>query len=213
MGILGRFKDIMASNIHSVFNKDEKHPELAIEKYLNQLRSDLGQVNSESEALRMEYQRAKRAVDENLDEQEKLDRYIIKSKQAGNAANARIYEGKLERVKGDGEVLQQKLDKTKFDMDSLSQMNDKLGADISALEAKLSEIKTNGAGINYTDPMYSKINEKADYAIDKANALAELSQSGPMQDYNDVERLADKYDGNDTNSGDGMIDISGPDDE
>jgi phage shock protein A len=147
MGILGRFKDIMASNIHSVFNKDEKHPELAIEKYLNQLRSDLGQVNSESEALRMEYQRAKRAVDENLDEQEKLDRYIIKSKQAGNTANARIYEGKLERVKGDGEVLQQKLDKTKFDMDSLSQMNDKLGADISALEAKLSEIKTNGAPI------------------------------------------------------------------
>ena len=123
------------------------------------------------------------------------------------------FEKGLERVKGDGEVLQQKLDKTKFDMDSLSQMNDKLGADISALEAKLSEIKTNGAGINYTDPMYSKINEKADYAIDKANALAELSQPGPMQDYNDVERLADKYDGNNTNSGDGMIDISGPDDE
>ena len=34
MGILSRFKDIMASNVNAVFNKEDKHPEKAIEKYL-----------------------------------------------------------------------------------------------------------------------------------------------------------------------------------
>ena len=50
MGILGRFKDIMASNIHAIFNREDKHPEQTVEKYLGQLRRDLGQVKAETEA-------------------------------------------------------------------------------------------------------------------------------------------------------------------
>ena len=68
MGIIGRFKDIMASNIHAIFNREDKHPEQTVEKYLGQLRRDLGQVKAETDAYKMQYDRAQRAVDENEDE-------------------------------------------------------------------------------------------------------------------------------------------------
>lgn len=244
MGILGRFKDIMASNIHAIFNNEDKHPEKTIEKYLNQLKYDLGQVKSETAALKTEYQRAQRAVDENLAEQEKLERYISKSNEAGNSSDARIYERKLDKVKEDGLVLNQKFEQSKANMDALVQMNDKLSGDISTLESKLNEIKNKmeaanaqqkmnqmaaKAGSANSDEMFSKMNEKANYALDRANAMAELERGPEVQDYSDIESLAEKYEnsdpesgletnmdsnfgtpegfGDDSNSGDGVIDI------
>ncbi len=213
MGILGRFKDIMASNIHAIFNNEDKHPEKTIEKYLNQLRSDLGQVMAETNALKTEYQRAKRAVDDNLSEQEKLQRYIEKSLENGNSSDARIFEGKLDKVKEEGLALSQKFEQSKANMDSLVQMNDKLSGDISTLESKLNEIKNKmeaanaqqrmnnmaaKAGSGSPDEMFSRMNEKADYALDRANAMAELekgsSRGAATQDFSEVERLASKYD-------------------
>ena len=74
VGILRRFKDIMASNVNAVIHRDEKNPEKAIEKYLAQLRSDLGQVKAETAALQAEYNRAERAFFDNQSEQEKMKR-------------------------------------------------------------------------------------------------------------------------------------------
>ena len=81
MGILTRFKDIMASNINAVFKNEDKHPEKAIEKYLLQLRSDLGQVKSETAALEMDVRRAENALNQNRAEKEKLEKnkeYTVK---------------------------------------------------------------------------------------------------------------------------------------
>ena len=209
MGILSRFKDIMASNIHAIFNNEDKHPERTIEKYLNQLRTDLGQVKSETEALKTEYQRAQRAVDENLAEQEKLERYIQKSNDAGNSSDARTFERRLEKVKEDGMVLNQKFEQSKMNMDALVKMNDKLSGDISTLESKLNEIKSKmeaanaqqkmnqmaaKAGSGNPDEMFNKMNEKANYALDRANAMAELEKGPETQNYSDLESLAEKYD-------------------
>ena len=120
MGILGRFKDIMASNIHAIFNREDKHPEQTVEKYLGQLRRDLGQVKAETEALKMEYNRAQRAVDENEDEQAKLERYLGRAREAKSTSDARTFERKLEKVREDGTVLAQKLAQAKEDMDKLA---------------------------------------------------------------------------------------------
>ena len=209
MGILGRFKDIMASNIHAIFNREDKHPEQTIEKYLGQLRRDLGQVKAETDAYKLEYNRAQRAVDENEDEQAKLERYLERAKQAKSTSDARQFERKLEKAREEGEVLKQKLAQAKEDMDKLTAMNDKLGGDISSLESKLSEIKSTmsaasqqeqmnkmakKAGASNSDEMFSRMSEKANYALDRANAMAELDAGPNATNYSELESLAEKYD-------------------
>ena len=198
MGILSRFKDIMASNINAIFNKEDKHPEKTIRKYLDTLRADLGQVSSETEAMKMDAQRARMAYDENIAEQEKLKRYIEKSNQTGDTAGARQFEARLERVQSEGEVLKEKYDRVSKDMDNLSAMNEKLSNDISTLEARLLEVKAKeaSAGSGKVDPdkLLSQMNEKADYMVDRANAMAELNRSSGLADYDEVESLAEKYD-------------------
>ena len=37
MGIVGRFKDIMASNIHDLFNREDTHPEQTVKETAYQL--------------------------------------------------------------------------------------------------------------------------------------------------------------------------------
>ena len=209
MGILGRFKDIMASNIHAIFNREDKHPEQTVEKYLGQLRRDLGQVKAETEALKMEYNRAQRAVDENEDEQAKLERYLERAREAKSTSDARTFERKLEKVREDGTVLAQKLAQTKEDMDKLAALNEKLGGDISTLEAKLSEIKgtltaasqqeqlnkmAKKAGAANSDEMFSQMSERANYALDKANAMAELEAGPSAAADRELESLTEKYD-------------------
>ncbi|MBQ2054063.1 MAG: PspA/IM30 family protein [Eubacterium sp.] len=209
MGILGRFKDIMASNIHAIFNREDKHPEQTVEKYLGQLRRDLGQVKAETEALKMEYNRAQRAVDENEDEQAKLERYLERAREAKSTSDARTFERKLEKVREDGTVLAQKLAQAKEDMDKLAALNEKLGGDISTLEAKLSEIKgtlsaasqqeqlnkmAKKAGAANSDEMFSQMSERANYALDKANAMAELEAGPSAAADRELESLTEKYD-------------------
>ncbi len=196
MGILSRFKDIMASNVNAVFNKEDKRNEKTVRKYLDSLKSDLGQVYSETEAIKVEYKRARMAYDDNVAEQEKLDRYIMKASESGDTASARQYEARLESVKEEGVTLKQKYEMVKGDMDNLTAMNDKLRDDIASLESKLSEIKAKEMSASKQDPdrILTEMNDKADYIIDKANAMEELNRSSGQSSYDEVEALAEKYD-------------------
>ncbi|MBO5609699.1 MAG: PspA/IM30 family protein [Eubacterium sp.] len=196
MGILSRFKDIMASNVNAVFNKEDKRNEKTVRKYLDSLKSDLGQVYSETEAIKVEYKRARMAYDDNVAEQEKLDRYIMKAGESGDTASARQYEARLESVKEEGVTLKQKYEMVKGDMDNLTAMNDKLRDDIATLESKLSEIKAKEMSASKQDPdrILTEMNDKADYIIDKANAMEELNRSSGQSGYDEVASLAEKYD-------------------
>ena len=50
MGILQRFKDIMASNINALLDKCED-PEKMIDQYMRNLESDLGKVKAETASV------------------------------------------------------------------------------------------------------------------------------------------------------------------
>ena len=216
VGILRRFKDIMASNVNAVIHRDEKNPEKAIEKYLAQLRSDLGQVKAETAALQAEYNRAERAFFDNQSEQEKMKRYISKAQENGDMSSVRIYENKLAAIETEGVRLNDKYASAKQDMDNLKAMNEKLSNDAATLEGKLSEIKAklnaaesmqsmnkiaNKAGAADTDEMFQRMNEKADYIMDRANAMSELNETPEQRDLADLEELESKYDN------DGPIDL------
>ena len=81
-------------------------------------------------------------------------------------------------------------------MDNLTAMNDKLRDDIATLESKLSEIKAKEMSASKQDPdrILTEMNDKADYIIDKANAMEELNRSSGQSSYDEVEALAEKYD-------------------
>lgn len=63
MGIMERFKDIMAANINALLDKAED-PEKMIDQYMRNLQSDLGKVKAETASVIAEESRAKRALDE-----------------------------------------------------------------------------------------------------------------------------------------------------
>lgn len=216
MGILRRFKDIMASNVNAVIHRDEKNPEKAIEKYLTQLRADLGQVKAETAALQAEYNRAERAFFDNQTEKEKMQRYISKAQESGDMSSVRIYENKLAAIETEGVRLNEKYASAKQDMDNLKVMNEKLSADAETLEEKLSEIKAkmsaaealqnmnkiaSKAGAANSDEMFNRMNEKADYMMDRANAMAELDGAQQKRELSELEELESKY------NNDGPIDL------
>ena len=63
MGILQRFKDIMASNINALLDKAED-PEKMIDQTLRNLTKDLAEVKKETAAVMADEQRCKRERDE-----------------------------------------------------------------------------------------------------------------------------------------------------
>ena len=219
MGILSRFKDIMASNINAVFsNKEDKHPEKAIEKYLTGLRADLGQVKSETAAMETDVRRAESAYFEKKAEADKFERYAAKARENGSLSDVSIYENKSSAAMQEAIKLEEKYNQKKADYDNLAAMNDKLTSDITTLEGKLSEIKSKIAqaeaqdklnkiaaksGSDNSGEMFDKMTEKADRMLDKANAMAELEHSQPVTDYDDLEALASKY----NSDNDGPINI------
>lgn len=191
MGILSRFKDIMASNINAIF-KNDKATEKNVRKYLDGLRIDLGQVKSETEALKIEEQRARRALDENLAEQDKYRRYIEKSE---GTPDERIYQTKLDRAIEEGERLTANYDKAKKDLADLSTLNEKLSSDISSLETKLSESFNAANTAKEQEALYEKMNDAADYLKDKAEAMSELNSVSGSLGMSEIDELTKKYDG------------------
>jgi phage shock protein A len=205
MGILTRFKDIMASNINALLDKAED-PEKMIDQCLRNLNNDLGKVKAETAAIMAEEQRSKRALDECNDEINKMQSYTVKALEAGNEADAKKFLEQKVALSSRQPGLSQAFDLAHNNAAHMRQMHDKLVEDINELEqrkdmikGKLAVAKTqeriNKMGdsvvsANNSMASFKKYEEMADKALDKANAMAELNRSSSDQD---IEDLAKKY--------------------
>lgn len=204
MGILTRFKDIMASNINALLDKCED-PEKMIDQYLRNAESDLGKVKAETASVMAEETRSKRALDECNEEITKMQKYAMKAVEAGNDNDARQFLTKKKQLEEKKTALQQAYDLAAANASRMRQMHDKLVSDINDLnsrrdtmKAKLAVAKTQekmnkmtskmgNAGSSIAD--FDKLEAKIDKRLDEANAMAELNQSGDS-----IEDLAQKYD-------------------
>jgi len=204
MGILTRFKDIMASNINALLDKCED-PEKMIDQYLRNAESDLGKVKAETASVMAEETRSKRALDECNEEITKMQKYAMKAVEAGNDNDARQFLTKKKQLEEKKTALQQAYDLAAANASRMRQMHDKLVSDINdlnsrrdAMKAKLAVAKTQekmnkmtskmgNAGSSIAD--FDKLEAKIDKRLDEANAMAELNQSGDS-----IESLAQKYD-------------------
>lgn len=205
MGIISRFKDIMSSNINALLDKAED-PAKMVDQCLRNLQDDLGKVKAETAAIMAEETRAKRELDENEAEITKLQEYAEKAVLAGNDEDARTFLSKKAALVEKQVALRQAYDLASSNASKMRQMHDKLTAQIQDLNARRDTIKAKVAVAKTQERVnsmtssidnsqgsldaFSRMEAKADSMLDKANAMAELNNSGGGDT---VEDLKQKY--------------------
>ena len=206
MGILQRFKDIMASNINALLDKAED-PEKMIDQTLRNLTKDLAEVKKETAAVMADEQRCKRELDEVKSEITKMHAYAEKALLAGNEADAMKFLEQKNQLTAKQASLQQTYDVAAANAMKMRQMHDKLVTDINqldsrrdAIKAKMKVAKTqdrlNKMTNNLSDSAssmaaFDRMESKANAMLDQANAMTELNQTTQESG---IDSLAAKYD-------------------
>ena len=205
MGIIARFKDIMASNINALLDKVED-PEKMVEQLLRNLSEDLAEVKKETASVIAEETRAKRELDACKSEIAELLSYATKALQASNEDDARAFLTEKSTKESVLVNLQSTYDIAHQNATSLRQMHDKLVKDINELNARKQAVKGKMAvaktqkrinkivgssvdSANDSISAFSRLEAKANKALDEANAMAELNASTA----GDIKDLKAKY--------------------
>lgn len=207
MSILARFRDIMASNINALLDKAED-PEKMVDQILRNLNNDLGKVKAETASIMAEEQRAKRLLDECIEEMDKMEKYAIKALEANNEQDARSFLERKATLTVKRTELEESYNISRSNAHRMKEMHDKLVSDINELESRKSMIKgkmavaktqekINKIGSSVNDAnrsisAFERMEERANKALDEANAMAELNKGTK----DEIKDLTKKYDTN-----------------
>lgn len=213
MGIMTRFKDIMAANVNALFDKAED-PEKMIDQYLRNLESDFAKVKAETASVMAEEKSAKRKLDECDEEIARMSEYARKAVAAGNDDDARQFLTKKSELTQKREALAKDYELSQANAEKMRQMHDKLENDISEMKSRRDMLKAKvkvaetqkkinemGAGLESAGnnaAAFDRMEEKVNKMLDEADAVGELNKSASG---NDIEDLASKYDSAETGSG------------
>ncbi|KKO50754.1 PspA/IM30 family protein [Paenibacillus sp. DMB20] len=209
MGILSRFRDIMASNVHALLDRAED-PEKTIDDYMRSLNSDLGKVKAETASVLADERRAKSALDECKAEANKLQKYAEKAAEAGDDGNALKFLERKAALAEKLNELQNAYESASSNAASMKQMQDKLVSDLGRLEARRVELKgklaaakvqqglNNGGSSLGVHSAFDAMEEKANRALDEAMALAELRAGAKEDDLDDLIAQLEKNPGTNT---------------
>lgn len=205
MGILARFKDIMASNFNALLDKCED-PEKMIDQYLRNLSKDLGEVKAETAAVMAAEKAVKRELNECLENSNKMGEYAKKALTAGSEADARQFLEKKAGMVEQITVLEQQLVLATANSTKMKQMHDKLSGDVNELnarrdtlkakiklteaQAKINELGASGIGAKSNLGAFDRMEDKINRMADEAEAMAELNQGT----VDPIEDLTSKYD-------------------
>ena len=208
MGILTRFRDIMASNVNALLDKAED-PEKMIDQYLRDLEDDYAEVKAETASVMAEAKSAQRKVDECNEEIKKMEAYAVKAVTAGNDDDARKFLAKKNELTENLASYQKNLDVANANAAKMKDLHKKLEEDISAMKAKRDALKAKvkvaeaqqkinklGASADKagsTMAAFARMEEKIDRMTDEAEAMAELDTGA-----DDVDSLAAKYETSET---------------
>ena len=198
MGILDRFTSIVKANINELLDKAED-PEKMVDQYLREMTESLAEVREATAGVMAEEKRCKKLLDENREETEKHEELARKALAAGNEADARVFLAKKQELAGRAEGLTVAYEGAKANADKMRQMHDKLVADIEELNArkatvaktqsKVNEMTSAGDRAEGARSAFDRMEAKADEMLDRANAVAELSEKPA----DPTEELAKKY--------------------
>lgn len=206
MGIMTRFKDIMAANVNALLDKAED-PEKMIDQYLRNLESDFAKVKAETASIMAEEKSARRKLDECNEEIAKMGEYARKAVAAGNDNDARRFLEKKGELTQKQEVLTKNYELAQANSAKMRQMHDKLEGDIQAMKSKRDMLKAKvkvaetqkkinefGSGMESAGnnaAAFDRMEEKVNRMLDEAEAIGELNDAGAKDD---IDSLAAKYD-------------------
>ncbi len=212
MGIMDRFKDIMAANINALLDKAED-PEKMIDQYLRNLESDLGKVKAETASVIAEESRAKRALDECNANITKMQTYAEKAVTAGNDNDARqflaqkkVYSDQLASLQSSYQVaadnaakMRTMHDKLVNDINELNAKKDSIKAKMAAAKTqqRINQIGSSALGVSNDMSAFERMEEKANKLLDEVNAMSELNKTASEASIDD---LTSKYDTPQTDS-------------
>ncbi len=205
MGIITRFRDIMAANINALLDKAED-PEKMIDQLMRDLVDDLADVKRETAGVMATEKSAEREMNECSKEIADLTNYATKAVQAGNDDDARKFLSEKATLTAKLTGLTEAYQLAKQNADNMRAMHDKLVKDIEELEARREMIKgkmavaktqkkinemTGSAISNANDSIaaFERMEAKANKMLDEAEAMAELNKGADTK----IEDLKSKY--------------------
>lgn len=204
MGIISRFRDIMAANFNALLDKCED-PEKMIDQYLRDLQDDLGKVKSETAGVIADEKAAKRKLDACDEEIAKMDNYARKAVAAGNDDEARQFLARKSQLAQDRATLEQTYNICVENSAKMREMSKKLEADIQELKGKqaslkaklavaetkkkMSSVGSSGKDAGARLAAFDRMEEKVNRMMDEADAMEELNE----QPGDSLDALAAKY--------------------
>lgn len=204
MGIISRFKDIMAANINALLDKAED-PEKMIDQLLRNLTSDLAKVKQETAAIMAEESRAEREMNACKKQVGELQGFAEKAVRAGSDEDARRFLQEKAVQEGKLTGLTDAYNLAHTNAVNMRQMHDKLVDDINTLNSRKEMIKgkmavaktqqrinkmtSSATNANNSMAAFDRMEAKANAELDKAKAMAELNKGA----VDDVADLKAKY--------------------
>jgi len=191
MGILSRFKNIMAANINALLDRAED-PAKMIDQTLRNLATDLAAVKKETAGVMAEEKRTRRESDANIEEAKRNMELARRALQAGNEDHARVFLNKKNELEAQGVELQKLAEAAQANAVQMRQMHDKLVRDINALRSRQATIKSNIAVAKATERVnkmgaagskaegalqaFDRFEQQAQDRLDRARALSTLNE-------------------------------------
>ncbi len=202
MGILDRFTSIVKANINELLDKAED-PEKMVDQYLREMTESLAEVREATAGVMAEESRCRRLVDENREQVAKYEGLAKKALVAGNEDDARTFLAKKQELAAQAEGLEVAYTGAKANADKMRQMHDKLVSDIEELNArkatikakaavaktqtKVNELTSAGDRAEGARSAFDRMEAKADEMLDRANAVAALSEE-PVDEAAELEK-------------------------
>ncbi|MCM1050244.1 MAG: PspA/IM30 family protein [Clostridiales bacterium] len=212
MGVMTRFKDIMAANFNALLDRCED-PEKMIDQYLRNLEQDFAKVKAETASIMAEEKNARRKLDDCEAEIARMGEYARKAVAAGNDGEARQFLEKKAELAQKQTVLSKNYELARENSAKMRQMHDKLEGDISSLKSRREMLKAKvkvaetqkkmsqmGSGLESAGgnlAAFDRMEEKVNKMLDEADAMNELNAQSAADD---IDALARKYDAGSQNT-------------
>lgn len=175
MGILSRFALLMKSNINHIIDRAH-NPEKVIKETLREISLDLRTLQSETNAVKADEQRAKRSLDECEVDILKFERFSKKAEQDSDALKAKKFLDQKEEVESKKQDLIATYNKLVIEVKQMKLLEEKLAMDLAQLEKRSESLKEKVSIVEkqMTEALFGDYEEKLNYKLDEANALAAL---------------------------------------